>query len=90
MINHGVATSMYYRDPDGNQIELTVGAFAIVAELNAWLATGLFDINPLGVYIDAEELCARVASGEPEANILKPHPRHAEFLAEIEAGGAAS
>jgi len=83
VINHGVATSMYYRDPDGNQIELTVGAFATVAELNQWLATGLFDINPLGVHIDAEELCARVESGEPEAEILKPHPRHAEFLAEL-------
>ena len=82
-INHAVATSMYYRDPDGNQIELTVGAFATVDELNEWLATGLFDINPLGVYIDAEELCARVDSGEPEADILKPHPRHAEFLAEL-------
>jgi catechol 2,3-dioxygenase-like lactoylglutathione lyase family enzyme len=82
-INHAVATSMYYRDPDGNQIELTVGAFATVAELNEWLATGLFDINPLGVYIDAEELCARVDSGEQDADILKPHPRHAEFLAEL-------
>jgi len=85
VINHGVATSMYYRDPDGNQIELTVGAFATVAELNDWLATGLFDVNPLGVYIDAEQLCARVESGEPEADILKPHPRHAEFLAELRA-----
>ena len=26
-MNHGVATSMYYADPDGNQIELTVEAF---------------------------------------------------------------
>ena len=82
-INHAVATSLYYRDPDGNQIELTVGAFTDVAALNEWLATGLFDINPLGVYIDAEELCARVESGEPEAEILKPHPRHAVFLAEL-------
>jgi catechol 2,3-dioxygenase-like lactoylglutathione lyase family enzyme len=82
-INHGVATSLYYRDPDGNQIELTVEAFATVAELNQWLATGLFDINPLGVFIDPEELCARVESGEPEVDILKPHARHAEFLAEL-------
>jgi catechol 2,3-dioxygenase-like lactoylglutathione lyase family enzyme len=77
-INHGVATSLYYRDPDGNQIELTVAAFATVAELNQWLATGLFDVNPLGVFIDADELCVRVDSGEPEAEILKPHPRHKE------------
>ncbi|GAA5163137.1 VOC family protein [Pseudonocardia eucalypti] len=85
-INHGVATSLYYRDPDGNQIELTVEAFATVAELNQWLATGLFDTNPLGVFIDPEELCARVESGESEADILKPHARHAEFLTELMAG----
>lgn len=89
VINHGVATSMYYRDPDGNQIELTVSAFATVAELNEWLATGLFDVNPLGVFIDADELCARVESGEPAADILRPHPRHAEFLAELRASGNA-
>jgi hypothetical protein len=61
----------------------SISAFATVAQLNEWLATGLFDTNPLGVYIDAEELCARVDSGEPEADILKPHPRHAQFLAEL-------
>ena len=86
-INHGVATSLYYRDPDDNQIELSVGAFKSAAELNTWFSTGLFDVNPVGVFIDPELLCARVESGEPESEILKPHPRHAEFLAELMASG---
>lgn len=83
-VNHGVATSMYYRDPDGNQIELTVAAFGSVVELNTWLASGLFDVNPLGVFIEPEELCARVDAGESEQEILKPHPRHEVFLKELE------
>ncbi|NEC85079.1 VOC family protein [Streptomyces sp. SID12501] len=82
-MNHGVATSMYYLDPDGNMIELTVEAFASTAQTNAWLATGAFDANPAGALIDPEELCARVDSGEPEEQILTPHPQHAELLHEF-------
>jgi catechol 2,3-dioxygenase-like lactoylglutathione lyase family enzyme len=82
-LNHGVATSMYYRDPDNNQIELTVGSFKTVDDLNEWLATGALDINPLGVFLDPEELAARVDSGEPEEEILKPHPQHTEHAAAL-------
>lgn len=82
-MNHGVATSMYYEDPDGNQIELTKSAFGSVGDLNAWLMTGAFDQNPVGVLCDPDELCARVDSGEPETEILKPAPGHAERLGEI-------
>ena len=78
--NHGVATSMYYADPDGNEIELTVEAFESVEALNEWFATGAFDVNPVGVIIDPDELCARVDAGEPELEILKPHPEHLTWL----------
>lgn len=87
-LNHGVATSMYYRDPDNNQIELTVGSFKTVEDLNEWLATGALDINPLGVFLDPEELAARVDSGEPEEEILKPHPRHLEVLTDLRRAAA--
>ena len=73
-MNHGVATSIYYADPDGNEIELTVEAFPSVEALNGWFATGAFDTNPFGVIIDPDDLCARVEAGEPEAEILKPTP----------------
>src|SRR6266852_9264550 len=32
-INHGVTTSMYYRDPDNNRVELQIDNFATAAEL---------------------------------------------------------
>jgi hypothetical protein len=80
-MNHGVATSMYYRDPDGNQIELSVEAFDSVERLNEWLATGAFDANPVGILLDPEELSRRVESGESEEVVLRPAPDHAERLA---------
>ncbi len=73
---------MYYLDPDGNQIELTVEAFDSVGRLNKWLATGAFDTNPVGIMLDPEELCRRVESGEPERSILRPAPDHSDRLAE--------
>ena len=76
-MNHGVATSIYYADPDGNEIELTVEAFPSVEALNGWFATGAFDTNPFGVIIDPDDLCAHVEAGEPEAEILDPpRPHH--------------
>lgn len=82
-MNHGVATSMYYADPDGNQVELTVAAFPTVEALNAWLATGAFDANPVGALYDPEDLCKRIDAGEPESEILRPVPGHAERLDEV-------
>lgn len=85
-MNHGVATSMYYLDPDGNQIELSVEAFASVDDLNDWLGTGAFDANPVGIVLDPEELCSRVDAGETERTILRPATDHADRLAETIAG----
>jgi catechol 2,3-dioxygenase-like lactoylglutathione lyase family enzyme len=81
--NHGVATSMYYRDPDGNEIELSVEHFADVDDLNAWLATGDFDENPAGVALDAEALAARVEAGVDERALLRPDPAHRTWLADM-------
>jgi catechol 2,3-dioxygenase-like lactoylglutathione lyase family enzyme len=85
--NHGVATSMYYRDPDGNEIELSVEHFAAVDDLNAWLASGDFDENPAGVALDADVLAELVESGVDEATMLRPHPQHRTWLAEMQRDG---
>ncbi len=82
-MNHGVATSMYYADPDGNQIELTVEAFESREALNLWLATGAFNENPIGVACNPEQLCKRVEAGEPEQEILQPAKDHARRLHEV-------
>ncbi|MCJ8157390.1 VOC family protein [Sphingomonas sp. LaA6.9] len=79
-VNHGVATSFYYHDPDQNSVELSVENFPDRDTLNAWLRTGAFNRNPIGVTLDPDELAARVESGEPEASILQPHPEHGDLL----------
>lgn len=71
-VNHGPTTSLYYRDPDGNKVELQVDNFASVADLNAWFATGVFDRNARGVDIDMDDLAARWRAGAPERELLYP------------------
>ena len=79
-VNHGVATSFYYHDPDQNSVELSVENFHDRDAVNAWLGTGAFNRNPIGVTLDPDELAARVESGESEASILRPHPQHGDLL----------
>jgi catechol-2,3-dioxygenase len=70
-INHGPTTSMYFRDPDGNRIELQVDNFPDVAALQAWFQSGDFAKNPIGVDFDPEKLLARWENGDPEAELIR-------------------
>ena len=71
-INHGPTTSLYYRDPDENAIEVQVDNFPSVEALNEWFASGKFDENPIGVEFDFERLIERFRAGESEASLLYP------------------
>lgn len=71
-INHGTTTSMYYRDPDGNQVELQVDNFETVEELNEWFASGGFDRDPIGIYYDMADVARKLKEGVPEAALRKP------------------
>jgi catechol 2,3-dioxygenase-like lactoylglutathione lyase family enzyme len=73
-INHGVTTSMYYRDPDNNRVELQIDNFATPAELDGYFHSRAFAENPVGVTYDPEELCRRYAAGEPMADLLRIPP----------------
>ena len=73
-INHGPTTSMYYRDPDGNEVETQVDNFDTVEETLAFMDGPEFGENPIGVDFDPEELMKRIHSGEDERAIKKrPH-----------------
>ncbi|MGH7053798.1 MAG: hypothetical protein ACREFA_08265, partial [Stellaceae bacterium] len=62
--NHGVTTSMYYLDPDGNQVELLLDNFAVAAEGNAYMrGRSRADKHPTGIPFDPDELVARVRHG---------------------------
>jgi catechol-2,3-dioxygenase len=69
-INHGPTTSMYYFDPDKNQIELQVDNVP-EARFREYFDNGEFAENPIGVKFDPDELARRLASGEPEEKLLK-------------------
>lgn len=69
-VNHGPTTSLYYRDPDGNQVELQIDNFDTSDELDGWFRSGAFDANPIGVTISFEQLIARYRDGEGLATLL--------------------
>jgi catechol-2,3-dioxygenase len=71
-IHHGPTLSMYYLDPDRNELELQVDAFDTEAELKAWFAGDAFRANPIGVLYDPEALLARWKAGATEAELRAP------------------
>lgn len=70
-VNHGPTMSMYYVDPDGNQVEMQVDAFATPDEATRFFASPEFAENPFGVDVDPEELARRVDAGEPDEEVLR-------------------
>jgi catechol-2,3-dioxygenase len=68
-IHHGITVSMYYGDPDGNQMEFQVDCFADKEDANAYMRRS-FSINPIGVEYDPEEWLAEVRSGTPVEDLL--------------------
>lgn len=70
-INHGPTTSMYYEDPDGNRLELQVDNFSSNEELMAWIGSGEFETNPIGVEFDPNVLQRRMDAGVPTAELVK-------------------
>lgn len=72
-INHGPTTSLYYADPDGNQLEFQVDNFPTVEQAGQFFFTEAFATNPIGVNFDPDELRARLQAGEEEV-VLKARP----------------
>jgi catechol-2,3-dioxygenase len=62
-IHHGLTISMYYTDPDGNQLEFQVDCFESVEQSNAYIRGPGFGINPVGVEFDPEDWLAQVRAG---------------------------
>jgi len=72
--NHGPTTSLYYRDPDGLNLELQIENFDSIEGSTAFFHSSEFAENPIGVDFDPEELARRFLAGESEAAI-KARPR---------------
>lgn len=70
-INHGPTTSMYYRDPDGNEIELQADNFETLEEASAYFESESFANNPIGVDFDPDLLLRKLREGVPLSELVK-------------------
>lgn len=63
-LDHGMTISMYYRDPDGNFVELQVDVFGDWASSKSHMQSSrAFEANPIGMFFDPERLCAAYRDG---------------------------
>ena len=69
--NHGVSTSFYYHDPDGNLAEMNCVNFATEAEFFGYFETDAYKSNVSGIAIDVEEYISRYRSGTPREDLVK-------------------
>lgn len=69
-IHHGITVSLYYADPDGNQMEFQADSYVTNDDANAFMHGPNFELNPIGVEFDPESLLARLRAGESESSIL--------------------
>jgi len=68
-INHGPTTSLYYRDADGNQVEMQVDNFETPEELTAYFQSDEFGANPLGIQFDPDRIVNMYREGRSEAEL---------------------
>lgn len=73
-VNHGMSASLYYADPDGNQMEFAVDCFAEKAECSAYFKGEAIGMNPVGVEYDPDEWLARLRDGAKENELLAIDP----------------
>ena len=67
-VNHGFQFSLYYHDPDKNEVELGCDNFGSREEMNAWFENGQFAKNFFGYNFDPEDVWKMHTEGAtPEA-----------------------
>jgi len=71
-LNHRFTTSLYYHDPDGNEVELSVDNFRTKEECNAFIRSDdMAEIGrpPFGYAFDPDELAQLFHSGVPDERL---------------------
>jgi catechol-2,3-dioxygenase len=63
-LDHGMTFSYYYRDPDGNHVELQVDNFGDWTKSSAFMREGPeFHEDPIGTFVDPDRVAEAAASG---------------------------
>ena len=68
-VRHGPTLSLYYSDPDGNQLEFQIDLLELAAA-NDFMRGPAFEANPIGEPFDPDQLVARFDAGEPVEAIV--------------------
>ena len=63
-IRHGLTLSLYYDDPDGNNLEFQIDVLDDTLA-NAFMGSRAFAANPIGELFDPEQLVTRYEQGKP-------------------------
>ena len=69
-IQHGVTTSLYYDDPDGNSVEMQIDNFATPEDSTTYMRGEEFEADPIGPLFSPDALLADFRSGVPEAELI--------------------
>jgi catechol-2,3-dioxygenase len=67
-VQHGPTTSLYYRDPDGNTVELQIDNMA-PNEATNYLRGEEFSQNPFGPSFDPDAMLAALRAGTPASEL---------------------
>ncbi len=73
-LNHRFTTSLYYRDPDGNDVELSVDNFSTKRECDAFMRSDqMAEIGrpPFGHTFDPDELARLYHQGVPDETLAR-------------------
>lgn len=69
-LDHGMNTSFYYADPDGNSVELQVDNFGNWAQSKEWMQTSpQFAAEPIGMSIDPAQMVVARRAGASFAEL---------------------
>ena len=78
-LDHGLTISLYYRDPEGNYVELQSDNFGDWKQSTDFMRTSKdFQSNPIGTFFDPEKVCQAHRAGESFA-ALQPAIRAGKF-----------
>jgi hypothetical protein len=62
---------MYYKDPDGNKIELMIDNFETQQELIDFFDGGAYEENFMGIIFDPDEMAEKFDAGVPAKELTK-------------------
>lgn len=68
-IQHGVTTSLYYRDPDGQYVEMQVDNFADAASATEYMRGPEFAADPVGPVYDPQRMLDDFKKGVPATQL---------------------